>query len=1286
MLRRRVLPGAALPLPRPPSALRQRVCCRRPLSSSTAGGGTAGSDEAVLVSIGGIRAAVPAGDPPTPELVPRGYLRSIRGSKYHSGEFERLPQETIRLLRWLIQKQALGEDVFLLGPPGPARRHAAMCFAELFKREVEVVSISADTTESDLKQRREIVSGDAVFVDQAPVRAALHGRLLLLEGIERAERNVLPTLNNLLEAREMALEDGRTIVAASTWDKMVEEQGLSGAELSSRGICRAHPDFMAIAIGLPVPPFAGRPLDPPLRSRFQGIATGPMDAKQLMDSIVAEAPDINMTEAASLVEFSESVFSLARSGAAGGETGEDGQSWTVGPRASLAFQQDRLLEAAQLLETFPALSGTDALARVLPALSGVGAGTLVGGAIRDAAENVLTQRGADHPGYTATSTDTIAGAEALAAVQFDAVGASEGEVGVRLALSPGPELLHRLREGRCLLTERAQEDEALRGYVALEEPHGRVITEMMQDWAMGRDTLLLSPAGAGKSRLVVELCNRLGWGTRDIKVFPLFRDVSARDLLQTRDTDENGDTVWVDSPLVAAAKAGTPIVLDNLHAARADVALGSLSRLLVDREVELPDGTLLKAASRMPLRQGGAKPPEAVDAPPVDVHIIPDSFRVLALGTTDDPRNPLSPDVAALFSLHSLTPLTHRQMGELGLVLYPGSGAERVKQLVRFGKGLASAVESQQGKLSDAEARSLQLSLRLFCRLCRFLQAFPEASSEELCGALHDGMLTPFMPAATRQMIDDILVEVGLATAKPEEEEGGHEEEGEAATDDIAQQTIEVDEEGRWLRVRGQTVPVAQASRPELVPAAANFFRNTAHDALLATMLQAHAAGERALLLIGSQGVGKNRLADKLIAMLGREREYIQLHRDSTLSSLTLVPSLEDGQIVWQDSPLVRAARHGRILLVDEADKAPLEVVALLKQLVEDGSVLLGNGQRLSRAQPSELEGDAPQEEGVINIHPDFAVWVLANPAGFPFLGNDLFAQCGDVFRTVVVHNPDRVSEVQILMEYAPSMPVTLLSRLAAAFADLRDMHAKGQLTYPYSLREAVATAKHVEEYPATKLGAALAGVLSFDSFDGRLTAQLAAVFHKHEINIGYDVQEVLELRFEREDGTAVSAPKTDAGDPKHGKVDPDNNPHVGGNTWAGGTGGSDTAGLGGRGGPYRVDAGHPVHQISDEHKSEVLREAEMRAKAMGREAMAQKLEEIGMGKHHWNQYEEIFSRVGPAIRQLKGVFDTMETKRTERSWARYAIPADGCSRSFRLMLRVRCTDGNPVASWMTAC
>ena len=72
---------------------------------------------------------------------------------------------------------------------------------ELTNREVEYVSLSRDTTESDLKQRREIQGGTAFYVDQAAVRAALEGRILILDGVEKAERNVLPVLNNLLENR-----------------------------------------------------------------------------------------------------------------------------------------------------------------------------------------------------------------------------------------------------------------------------------------------------------------------------------------------------------------------------------------------------------------------------------------------------------------------------------------------------------------------------------------------------------------------------------------------------------------------------------------------------------------------------------------------------------------------------------------------------------------------------------------------------------------------------------------------------------------------------------------------------------------------------------------------------------------------------------------------------------------------------------------------------------------------------------------------------------------------------
>lgn len=82
---------------------------------------------------------------------------------------------------------------------------------------------------------------------------------------------------------------------------------------------------------------------------------------------------------------------------------------------------------------------------------------------------------------------------------------------------------------------------------------------------------------------------------------------------------------------------------------------------------------------------------------------------------------------------------------------------------------------------------------------------------------------------------------------------------------------------------------------------------------------------------------------------------------------------------------------------------------------------------------------------------------------------------------------------------------------------------------------------------------------------DHRIPIQLVGIKKKTEGD--------LQLTVERNSGLDVSGPK-------HGKVDETGNPHVGGNTWAGGTGGRDTAGLGGKGGPYRLDAGHTVHQV----------------------------------------------------------------------------------------------------------
>lgn len=72
-------------------------------------------------------------------------------------------------------------------------------YLELIKREVEYVFLFRDIIEIDIKQRREIVFGIAYYYDQLVVKVVIEGRVLVLEGIEKVERNVLFILNNFLE-------------------------------------------------------------------------------------------------------------------------------------------------------------------------------------------------------------------------------------------------------------------------------------------------------------------------------------------------------------------------------------------------------------------------------------------------------------------------------------------------------------------------------------------------------------------------------------------------------------------------------------------------------------------------------------------------------------------------------------------------------------------------------------------------------------------------------------------------------------------------------------------------------------------------------------------------------------------------------------------------------------------------------------------------------------------------------------------------------------------------------
>ncbi|KAK2514329.1 hypothetical protein Q9233_015038 [Columba guinea] len=145
--------------PGAPAARRVRLLLRQVLGGGAAAARCGRREVRALHSSGD---TVTIGDvsfklktPKNPELVPQNYMT------------DSLAQSVVHHLRWIMQKDLLGQDVFLIGPPGPLRRSIAMQYLELTKREVEYIALSRDTTETDLKQRREIRDGSAFYLDQA---------------------------------------------------------------------------------------------------------------------------------------------------------------------------------------------------------------------------------------------------------------------------------------------------------------------------------------------------------------------------------------------------------------------------------------------------------------------------------------------------------------------------------------------------------------------------------------------------------------------------------------------------------------------------------------------------------------------------------------------------------------------------------------------------------------------------------------------------------------------------------------------------------------------------------------------------------------------------------------------------------------------------------------------------------------------------------------------------------------------------------------------------------------
>lgn len=508
------------------------------------------------------------------------------------------PSQNAANLFWILQKSILGQDIFLYGPPGVYARRLALTYCSMINSTFEYVSLHRDVGEAELKQGREIREGGRLeYVDSAAVRAAKNGSILILDGIERAERGVLPILNNLLENREINLEDGTQIVSADRYELMVKNnEDITNFIPASR-------EFRVIALGAPVPPFPGYPLDPPFRSRFQSRYLDPLTVSKVLASTLTPNPHPILEKTSDAITTLQ-IMREMRAKMASGVT-----SSTEIP----SFPQTALLKLTAFLSVFPpparAELSTSAqfmnmLLAIHPALSyinaeswrslenafgneGAGLGDWTNGIAEcDAAVVGLTGQGI--MGWELIAIDRSS--PTTASLTFTRGGVEKNVVEVAAGpldfatypLVKDSEELHLSPRFQHLLTSLFQLH-ALKDFDIAFLPASSSLQT-----SSSSTTVIISTFAAllGYSLETVHLYKELGG--REIWMRRVVENGILREGATSSGKKEAGTTGWELSPLLKGALEGKLVHLEGIDAIGATA--GSLSRLLNEREGELWEG------------------------------------------------------------------------------------------------------------------------------------------------------------------------------------------------------------------------------------------------------------------------------------------------------------------------------------------------------------------------------------------------------------------------------------------------------------------------------------------------------------------------------------------------------------------------------------------------------------------------------------------------------------------------------------------------------------------------
>jgi MoxR-like ATPase len=195
------------------------------------------------------------------------------------------------------------------------------------------------------------------------------------------------------------------------------------------------------------------------------------------------------------------------------------------------------------------------------------------------------------------------------------------------------------------------------------------------------------------------------------------------------------------------------------------------------------------------------------------------------------------------------------------------------------------------------------------------------------------------------------------------------------------------------------------------------------------------------VLIEGATAAGKTALVQYIAECTGHELIRLNQHEHTEVSEYLGGYTIGTaGDLVFVEGPLVRAARHGHWVLLDELNLAPGDVLESINRLLDENRELI-----------------IPETGQVVQAHPHFALFATQNPSGGRYAGRKTLSPA---FRSrfVLIHLPEMSDEelIQILCTCH-----CLPERFAVAMvAVLRDLQLRRSIERIFAGAEGLVTAR----------------------------------------------------------------------------------------------------------------------------------------------------------------------------------------------------------------------------------